>query len=137
MIENTGNMLSEEDLQGCLDCSLNLKEIATRLKCNGITVTSYLKKFGLKSEFKKKINVDINELYKLRVSSQWNYEDLAELYQASKSGIRKICEHFEFPKIEVARLHDAEIGKLEVKRISEKSKEEKTNILLQELLDSL
>ena len=137
MIENTGNKLSKEDLQGCLDCSLNLKEIAARLKCNGITVTSYLKKFGLKSEFKKKIDVDIDELYKLRVSSQWNYEDLAELYKCSKAGVRKICEHFDFPKIEVARLQDEVISKTEIKKINKKFKDDKSNMLLQELYDSL
>ena len=136
MINNTDNKLSKEDLQGCLDCSLRLKEIATRLKCNGITVTRYLKKFGLKNEFKKKLNVDVDELYKLRVESHWNYEDLAELYKGSQAGIRKICEHFKFPKIEVTRLQDGIIEKIEVKKINKKCKDDKLSILLQELYDS-
>jgi len=136
MIENTSNRLSKEDLQGCLDCSLNLKEIAARLKCNGITVTNYLKKFGLKSEFRKELNINIDELYKLRVESQWNYEDLAELYKASKSGIRKTCERFDFPPIEVDKLH-VYIEKIEIKKINKRCKEDKSNILLQELYDSL
>jgi len=137
MIGNTGNKLSKEDLQGCLDCSLDLKAIAIRFNCNSITVTSYLKKFGLKSDFKKNLKIDIDELYKLRVLSQWNYEDLAELYKGSQAGIRKICERFMFPRPKIVRLQSLTINKIEVKKINKKYKVDKSSILLQELYDSL
>ena len=137
MVSNKGHKLNKEALQGCLDCSLDLKAIAIRFNCNSITVTNYLKKFGLKSDFKKNLKIDIEELYKLRVLSCWNYEDLAELYKGSQAGIRKICERSNFLRPKIKRLQSLTINKVEVKKINKKYKVDKSSILLQELLDSL
>ena len=126
MAKSKVNKLNKEDLQACLDCSLELKQIAARYNCNSITVTDYLKKFGLNSNFKKDLNLDINELYKLRVISQWNFEDLAELYKCSQAGITKLCVRLKFPQIKINRLQNFEIiEKIEV-----------TSILLQSLYDT-
>lgn len=100
-ITRKGNKLKKEDLQGCLDCSLTLKQIAEQLNCTGITVTTYLKMFNLKSKFKKEVNLDVDELYRLRVVEKWNYGELAELYKASDATVRRKCEEFEFPRIKV------------------------------------
>lgn len=48
-------------------------------------------------------NINIDELYKLRVDSRWTYEELAELYYVSVKTAINRCKENNFPAIKVNR----------------------------------
>ena len=121
--------LQKENLKYCLELNLTLSQMAERLDCNSATVTSYLKKFGLKSKFKKEIKLDMNELYKLRVISRWNYSELAELYKVSITTIMKTCNKFKFPKIKTD-YQDSRCKKVTVKKTKKMKKDWKLKPLV-------
>jgi arginine repressor len=93
----TGNYLRKEDIQRLLKMKLTFKEMAKKLDCSIPTLSRYLKKFGLIKN--KVVQIDIKELYNLRVNSEWTIIELAQLYEVSTTTIEKRCKEHEFPKV--------------------------------------
>lgn len=103
-ISNKGDFLDKRKLKKLFDSGLSVSKISQRLCCSKPTVRKYLKKYGItKTTAKPKIQIDIEEMYRLRVACKWTYKELGELYQVSFMFIKYRCVEFNFPVVRVGR----------------------------------
>jgi len=129
-------VLSKEALQECLNNNLNVKEMAEKFDCSEVTIRTYIKNYELKIILNRYINLDIKELYKLRVDYMWTHKELAELYKVSYTTIMNRCREFEFPNVNAGRQNNSwRLKPLVNKRRKEVNKN--ASKLLKELYDLL
>jgi len=94
--------LKKEDIQKVFNRGTTYTEMARQLDCSTPTLTTYLKKYNFITEgFVKRIKLDMNEVYELRVNSRWTFMELAELYETNDATIRDRCKKHNFPKVKV------------------------------------
>ena len=98
-LSKTGKYLKKEDIEKLFKKKMTHIKMAKELDCSGPTLTSYLKKFGLKESKPNLIN--IKEMYELRVNSKWTFEELAELYKTTNNMIQTRCREHNFPRVKV------------------------------------
>ena len=74
-----------------------------RLKCSYPTFKKYMKLYELDTTFTKVIPINMDDLYRLRVTERKTYRQIAKLYGVSDTTLRNRCEEFDFPPVNAGR----------------------------------
>lgn len=96
---------NKEIVQLMVSQGMTRKEIAKEVGLKPFTLSSYIKKYEIETDFihHKGKEIDIAEMTRLRVNSKWTFEELAELYQVSDSTIQSRCKEYGVEEIKVGR----------------------------------
>lgn len=99
---------NKEKVQLMVANGMTRKDIAKEVNLKPFTLSSYIKSYGIETDFihRKAKEIDIAEMTRLRVESKWTFEELAELYQVSDSTINSRCKEYGVEEIKVGRQHN-------------------------------
>lgn len=98
---------TKEEIEVLVNKGMSQREIGKHLNLYQFTVLNYMKKYEIEPNPQhKKMDIDIEEMKKLRETGDWTFVELAELYKTSATTIQHKCKEYGVKKVKVDIAHN-------------------------------